>query len=111
MKLKSFLATTAMLLSLAAIGSARSWDITVAANTKAGNVILPAGNYNVKVDKDQVQFMSIDNGKKFTVPAKIENGATKKYDQTEMKIEKEGDTNVIRSIELGGTTEDLKFGE
>jgi TfoX/Sxy family transcriptional regulator of competence genes len=110
MKIKSFIATTAMLLSLAAIGSARSWGITVDSNTKVGNVTLPAGTYTVKVDNNQALFVS-DSGKKFTVPVKVGTPATKKYDQTEMKTQKEGDSNVIQTIDLGGTNEELQFGE
>jgi len=110
MKIKSFLATTAMLLSLSVIGSARTWDITVDSNTKAGSVMLPAGSYTVKVDNNQAQFTS-ENGKKFTVPVKVGNVATKKYGQTEMKTEKDGNASKILTIDLGGTTQELQFGE
>jgi hypothetical protein len=110
MKIKSFLATSAMLLSLAAIGSAKSWEIIVDSNTKAGGVSLPAGNYTVKLDNNQALFTS-DSGKKFTVPVKIDNGSAKKFSQTEVKTLKEGDTNVIHEIDLSGTTEELQFSE
>ncbi|MEI9975503.1 MAG: hypothetical protein WDO73_27600 [Ignavibacteriota bacterium] len=110
MKLKTFFATGAMLLSLVAIGSAKSWDIVVDANTKAGNVTLPAGNYSVKLNNNQALFIS-ENGKRFTVPVKVDTGAAKKYDSTEVKTEKQGDTNVIHAIDLSGTTQELQFGE
>ena len=111
MKMKTMFATGAMLLSLAAIGSAKSWDIVVDNNTKAGNVMLPAGNYSVKINNDQALFTS-DSGKKFTVQVKVNNTAvTKKYDNTEVRTSKQGETNVIQAIDLGGTTEELQFGE
>ena len=110
MKIKTFLATGALLLSFVALGSAKSWDIIVDANTKAGGVSLPAGNYSVKLTNNQALFVS-ESGKTITVPVKVTNGAAKKYDQTEMKTAKEGDTNVIHAIDLGGTTEELQFGE
>jgi hypothetical protein len=110
MKIKTFLASGALLLSLAAIGSAKSWEIVVDANTKAGNVVLPAGTYSVKVNNNQAFFVS-DTGKKFTVAVKVDSGATKKFDETQVKSAKQGDTNVIQAIDLGGTTEELQFGE
>ena len=110
MKIKSLIASGALLLSLVAIGSAKSWDIVVDANTKAGSVVLPAGNYSVKLDNNQAMFIS-DSGKKYTVPVKIDTGAAKKYGATEVKTEKHGDTNVIQAIDLGGTTQELQFSE
>ena len=110
MKIKNFIASGALLLSLVAIGSAKSWEVVVDSNTKAGSVMLPAGTYSVKLNNNQAQFTS-DSGKKFTVPVKLDNGATKKYDATEVKTAKDGGTTIIQSIDLSGTTEELQFGE
>jgi hypothetical protein len=110
MKIKTFIATGAMLASFVVLGSAKSWDIVIDSNTKAGSVTLPAGNYSVKVDNNQALFTS-DSGKKFTVPVKIDTGAAKKYDETQVKAAKQGDTYVIQAIDLGGTTQELQFGE
>jgi hypothetical protein len=108
---KTLFATGALLLSLVAVGSAKSWDIYVDNNTKAGNVVLPAGNYSVKVDNNQATFVGQD-GKKFTVSVKVNaTSATKKYSETEVKTAKQGDTSVIQAIDLSGTTEELQFGE
>lgn len=109
MKIKTFLASGALLLSLVAIGSAKSWDIAVDSSTKVGNAILPAGSYTVKVDNNQAMFTS-DSGKKFTVPVKIANGNAK-YNETTVRTQKQGDTSVIQAIDLGGTKEELQFGE
>jgi hypothetical protein len=108
MKIKTFFATGAMLLSIVAIGSAKSWDIVVDANTKAGSVVLPAGNYSVRLNNNEALFIS-ESGKKFTVPVKVDTAAPKKYDATEVKTVKQGDTNVINAIDLGGTTQELQF--
>lgn len=110
MKVRSFFATSALFLSLVAIGSAKSWEVTVDANTKAGSVILPAGTYSVKLNNNQALFVS-DTGKKFTVAVKVDNASAKKYDETSVKTEKQGDTNVIRTIDLGGTNQELQFSE
>jgi len=109
MKARSILAGGALFLSMVAMGSAKSWDITVDSGTKAGNIVLPAGNYSVKLNNNQALFTS-GSGKKYTVPVKVENAA-KKFDQTTVQTEKQGDTQVIQSIDLGGTTEQLDFGE
>jgi hypothetical protein len=110
MQIKTFFATGALLLSLVAIGSAKSWDIVVDNNTKVGTTALPAGSYTVKLNNDQALFIS-DSGKKFTVPVKVSNDSAKKFDATEVRTTKDGDTNVIKAIDLGGTTEELKFDE
>ena len=109
MRTRTLLAGGALFLSLVAIGSAKSWDIMVDSATKAGNVVLPAGNYSVKLNNNQALFTS-ESGKKYTVAVKVENAA-KKYDQTTVQTEKQGDAQVIQSIDLGGTTEKLDFGE
>jgi phosphoribosylformylglycinamidine (FGAM) synthase-like amidotransferase family enzyme len=63
----------------------------------------------VKLSNNQAMFTS-DSGKKFTVPVKVTNGSAK-YNETAVKSEKQGDANVIQSIDLSGTTEELQFGE
>jgi hypothetical protein len=110
MKMKTMFATGALLLSLVAIGSAKSWDIVIDNNTKAGSVTLPAGSYTVKLANNQAMFTS-DNGKKFNVPVKVNTGAAKKYSETEVRTTKQGETSVIQAIDLSGTTEELQFGE
>jgi len=110
MKMKTMFATGALLLSLVAIGSAKSWDIVIDNNTKAGNVVLPAGSYTVKLNNNQALFTS-ENGKKFTVPVKVDTGAAKKYDATEVRTSKQGETTVIQAIDLSGTNEELQFDE
>ena len=108
MKIKTFFATGALLLSLVAIGSAKSWDIVVDSNTKVGTTVLPAGSYSVKLANNQAMFTS-DSGKKFTVAVKVSNGSAKKYDATEVRTAKDGETNIIQAIDLGGTNEELQF--
>jgi hypothetical protein len=111
MQFRTLLATGVLAVSLAAFASAKSWDITIDSSAKVGNVMLPAGSYTVKLQNDQALFTS-DSGKKFTVTVKVQANATpKKYEQTEMRTQKQGDTNVIQAIELGGTTQELEFGE
>jgi len=110
MRVRSLLTGAALFLSLVAVGSAKSWDIIVDSTTKAGSVMLPAGSYHLKLDNNQAMFISTDSGKSYNVPVKIENAA-KKYSQTAVETTKQGDTTVMQSIDLEGTTEQLDFGE
>lgn len=110
MKARTFLAGGALCLSLAAIGSAKAWDIMVDSATRAGSVTLPAGNYTVKLNNDQAVFKSIESGKIYTVPVKIEKAA-QKYSETSVETRKTADTNVMQHIDLGGTMDELEFGD
>jgi hypothetical protein len=109
MKARFILAGGALCLSLAAIGSAKAWDIMVDSATRAGNVTLPAGNYSVKLNTNEAIFRS-DSGKTYTVPVKIQK-ATQKYSETSVETKKTGDTNVMQHIDLGGTMNELEFGD
>jgi phosphoribosylformylglycinamidine (FGAM) synthase-like amidotransferase family enzyme len=95
---------------MVAIGSAKSWDITVHSATKAGSTVLPAGEYRVKLDNNQATFTETGSGKQFTVAVKVQQG-DHKFDATATETVKQGDTDVIQHIDLGGTTEELQFGE
>jgi hypothetical protein len=110
MRTRVFLASGALFLSLVAIGSAKSWDIVVSSTTKAGSVMLPAGSYSVKLNNNQAFFKEANSGKTYSVPVKVEN-ADHKYSDTSVQTSKQGPTQVMESIDLGGTTEKLEFGE
>lgn len=111
MRAKTFLAAGILSLSMVAIGSAKSWDVMVDSPTMAGNVTLPAGNYSVKLNKNnQAFFTNQESGKRFTVPVKVQN-ADHKYSQTQVETKAQGDQHVMKSIDLGGTNEELNFGE
>src|ERR1051325_4013254 len=99
MKARTWLASGAMLLTMAALGSAKSWDVLMHAATKAGPITLPAGDYNVKLKENQAVFVSATSGKKYTVPVKVETAA-EKYDQTAVETKTENGSPVIRSINL-----------
>jgi hypothetical protein len=110
MKVRALLAAGILSLSLAAIGSAKSWDVYMDSPTKAGSVVIPAGSYSVKLDNSQALFIDQNSGKKFTVPVKVQN-ADHKYSTTQAETAKQDGTQVLKTIELGGTNEELNFGE
>lgn len=95
-------------LSCLSIASAKSYEITLAGPTKAGNVQLKAGSYRLKIDGSNVVFTDVENSKSFTVPVKVEN-TDKKFDQTKVDATKDNGTSVINDIELGGSKTKVEF--
>jgi hypothetical protein len=92
------------------IASAKTYDISLTAPALAGKVQLSAGQYRVKVDGGNVTFTDINSFKSYTAPVKIEQ-ATKKFAQTAVDTDNENGAEHIQSIELGGSTTKLEFGE
>jgi len=109
MKNRSLFLVSALALAGLSIASANSYDITIDAASKAGSVMLAPGNYSLKVKGANAIFTD-ENGKKITAPVKVEN-ADKKHDMTAVESTKTNDGEKIQSIELGGSTETLEFGE
>jgi hypothetical protein len=110
MKNKCLLAGAALFLSVVAVGSAKSWDIVVDNTAKAGTLELPKGDYHMSLNGNQAVFTAIDSGKKYSVSAKVEQ-VTQKYADTAVENTTDGNMEVIQSIELGGTTTKVDFGE
>jgi hypothetical protein len=108
MTIKSLILTGALAVASLSVASAKSYDIVLANNTKVANVQLKAGEYKVKVEGSNAIFTAVESGKTFTAPAKVET-APKKFDLTAVDTSKDGDTDQISAIELGGTTTKLEF--
>ena len=111
MRARSLMAGGVLFLSMVAIGSAKSWDIIMGSATKAGSVVLPAGNYNIRLKNNtEAVFTAADSGKTYNVPVKVEQ-AQHKYGDTAIETKQEGNQQVVQSIDLGGTADKLEFGE
>jgi hypothetical protein len=104
---KFFLAGVLSLASLTIV-SAKSYEIVLSAPTKAGNVQLKAGQYTLKVQGTNAIFTDVETAKSYTTPVKVENGTTK-YDETKIQSSKQGDTDQIQEIDLGGSKTKLGF--
>ena len=94
-------------LSLAS--AAKSYQITLADNTKVGKLQLAAGDYIVKVQGSNALFTNQNTAKTFTAPVKIEN-VSQKFDETAVDVNTAGGQNIVQDIQLGGTTTKLDFG-
>jgi hypothetical protein len=110
MTTKSLFMVGALALASMSIASAKSYDIVLTSPASAGHLQLKAGEYTLKVQNGQAVFTDVQSGKKFTAPVKMENAA-KKFDMTAVDTTKQGDADQIRTIELGGSTTELQFGE
>jgi len=97
-------------LSLASltIVSAKSYEIVLSSPTKVGTVQLKPGQYTLKVQGSNAVFTDMETSKSFTTPVKVENGTTK-FDETKIQSSKQGDTDQIQEIDLGGSKTKLGF--
>ena len=91
------------------IASAKNYELTLSSLTKVGSVQLKAGQYTLKVTGTNAVFTDVETAKSFTTAVKVENG-DKKFDTTRVDASKEGGTDVVKDIELGGSKTKLDFG-
>jgi hypothetical protein len=91
------------------IVSAKSYELTLSSVTKVGSVQLKAGQYTLKVTGNNAVFTDVETAKSFTTPVKIETTDTK-FDTTRVDASKDGGTDVVKDIELGGSKTKLEFG-
>lgn len=110
MTAKSFLFTGALVLSSMTALYARSYHIGIADPVQVGGVQLQPGAYTVKLQGSNAVFTSAGSARSFTAPVRVENGGYK-FSVTAVGTSRQGDMEEIRSIELGGSTNTLEFGE
>ncbi len=91
------------------VASAKNYEISLSSVTKVGNVQLKAGQYTLKVDGDKAVFTFVETSKQFTVPVKVQT-VDKKFDSTRVDANKEGNVDVVKDIELGGSKNKIEFG-
>jgi hypothetical protein len=108
MTLKSLFLTGALALFTLGIASAKSYDITLTSPTMAGATQLKAGDYEVKLQGDQVVFTDEASGKSVTVPATVEQN-DKKFDRTTVETVDKGGTTSVAVITLGGSTTRIRL--
>jgi hypothetical protein len=106
--MKKFMVVAALALSSMTVVCAKSYDIILSGPTKAGNITLKAGQYRLKVDGSNAIFTDVNSSKSFTTPVKVET-TEKKYEDTRVQSTKDGDTDKIQEIDLGGSKTKLGF--
>jgi len=98
----------ALALSSLTVLSAKTYEIILSSPTKAGSVTLKPGQYKLKVDGTTATFTDENSSKSFTTPVKVEN-TEKKFDDTRVQSKKDGGTDTIEEIDLGGSKTKLGF--
>jgi hypothetical protein len=93
-----------------AMAGPKTYRVEFDHSVTAGAIQLEAGQYGVKVEGSNAIFKDSQTGQEFTVPVKVENSG-KKYDATAIESNKEGSTEKIMEIDLGGSKTRLEFGQ
>ncbi len=106
---KSLLFVGALALSTISIASAKSYEILLPKTTQAGQMQLAAGQYRVKLEGANAIFTNVETNHSFVAPVKVEN--TQKHEVTAVEVNNQGGSSHLTSIELGGSSETLQFGE
>ena len=106
--MNKLLAIGVLALSSLCILSAKSYEITLTSPTKAGSVQLKPGQYTLKVQGNNAVFTDVNSSKSFTTPVKVVE-TDKKFDDTKVQSTKDGSTDKIEEIDLGGSKTKLGF--
>lgn len=106
--MRKFIVLAALAISSLTVVSAKTYEIILSGPTKAGNVTLKPGQYKLKVDGSNATFTEVNSSKSYTTPVKVETG-DKKFDDTRVQSTKDGNTDKIEEIDLGGSKTKLGF--
>ena len=106
--MKKFLVVAGLALSSLTVLSAKTYDIVLSSKTKAGALELKPGQYKLKIEGNNAIFTDTSKGKSFTTPVKVEE-TQQKFNDTRVQSVKDGDTEKINEIDLGGSKTKLGF--
>lgn len=106
--MKKLFVVGVLALSSLCILSAKTYELTLTTLTKAGSVQLKPGQYTLKIQGTSATFTDVNNSKSFTTPVKVQE-SDKKFDDTKVQSTKDGDTERIEEIDLGGSKTKLGF--
>jgi len=107
---KTFLLGVVLSLSSVAFAGQKAYDIIFSAPATVGGVKFAPGQYSVKVEGANAVFTNSQSAKSVSTPVKVENG-NKKYPVTAVDSTREGDSDKVNAIELGGSTTKLEFSK
>jgi len=105
MKIRNVVVFTVLGLSIA---GAKTYEINLDSDSKAGNATLKAGKYNVAVDASKVRFIDATSGKSTEADGKVVT-ADKKFTNTMVDSSQVNGVAEIREIDLGGTKTRIEF--
>jgi hypothetical protein len=106
--MKQLVAIAALAVCTLGVASAKTYDVYLSNQTKAGAIQLKPGDYKLKVEGSNAVFTDTNSLKSYTTPAKIET-TERKFDQTRVETTKQGNSDVLQEIDLGGSKTKLEF--
>ena len=106
--MRKFMVVAALAISSLTVVSAKTYEIILSGPTKAGSVQLKPGQYKLKVDGSNATFTEVNSSKSYTTPVKVET-TEKKFQDTRVQSTKDGETDKIQEIDLGGSKTKLGF--
>src|SRR5580698_3790490 len=108
MKLKSLVLAGVVAIFTMSMALAKTYDISFSSPTKVGNVQLKAGDYRMSVNGTKATFTDVETLKTVTADVKVEN-TDKKFDETKVNTTVDGNTTVVKDIEIGGSKMKIDF--
>jgi hypothetical protein len=96
-------------LALSSVAFAKSYDITLTATVKAGDVELKPGQYKLKIENGQAVFTD-SHDKSVSVPAKI-GSAERKFNGTRLETASHDGIDTIQAIELNDSNTRVTLGQ
>jgi hypothetical protein len=106
--MKKLILAGVLTLSSLSILSAKTYEIMLASPTKVGSIQLKQGQYKLKIEGSNAVFTDMDSSKSYTTPVKVQT-TDKKFDDTRVQSTKDGNTDRVDEIDLGGTKTKLGF--
>ena len=106
--MKRFILTAVLSVAGLTIASAKSYSINLVNPTKVGTINLKPGQYRVKVEGTNALFTDVNTSESYKAPVKVEN-TDQKFNNTLVHSSKDGETDKLYEIDLGGSKTKLGF--
>jgi hypothetical protein len=104
----SLLLAAALGLSSMTVASAATYNLVLAAPTKAGSAQLDPGAYQLAVDGNRATFTNVNTNKSVMAVVRVDSGIDA-YGRTTLEVKDEDGAQRIESIELENSMNKLEF--
>ena len=110
MSVKHSLMAAVLCLSSVGLVHAKSHSVILSEPAMAGNIQLPAGEYEVKLPGNNAVMTNVDKDKTFTAPVSVVSDPAK-HDRTALLTDQAGGESHIQAIEFGKSHTKLVFDQ
>lgn len=87
----------------------KTYVVTFSSSTKVGSLNLKAGDYRLQIEGNQATFTDVITAKSVTTDVKAVENSEKKFTKTIINTTTEGKADVVKDIELQGSTTKIDF--